>query len=170
MLNVLSLTTGGFELGQQIKGAGFPSNLVITAFDTGTGGVGTYYLNYAPGNKTPQAMTAGPAQVYTETQQYITSFQMSSLATQDPANTESLTASDILNYGISVLQSGNTIAALEAQGVGILNISQIRNPYFSDDRQRYEASPNADFRLTHKQIVTTVVPVVTSDEIQILSV
>jgi hypothetical protein len=68
------------------------------------------------------------------------------------------------------MQSAATITALEAQGVGVLNVAQVLNPYFSDDRVRYEASPSADFRLTHKQIVTTVIPVVISEELQVLYV
>ena len=101
-------------------------------------------------------MTSGGRQGYTETEQYITTFQASALATQNPADTESLTASDILNLAAYVLQSGATIAALEEQGVGILAISQVRNPYFADDRVRYEASPSFDFQISHKQIVSTV--------------
>ena len=169
-LTVTSMTSGTILLNQQVQGAGLPENLVITDFGTGTGGTGTYTLNYAPTPVSSKAMTTNGAQVYTETQQYIALFQPSALATQDPANTESLTASDILNYVAAVLQNGQTIAALEAQEIGILAIQQVTNPYFTDDRQKYEASPSFDFSLTHKQIVTTVIPVVTSAELQVLDV
>jgi hypothetical protein len=170
VLTVSSVASGALAANQLISGTGLPSNVIITSLGTGTGGAGTYILNYAPGTLSARAMTSIGAQGYTETQQYISTFQMSALATQDPSNVESLTASDILNYGVYVMQTGSTIASFEAQGVGILNIAQVRNPYFSDDRVRYEASPSCDFRLTHKQIVTSVIPVILSDELQVLSV
>lgn len=107
---------------------------------------------------------------HTETQQYVTYFQASALAMQDPSDVNSLTASDITNYAASIAQSMAFIAALEAQGVGVLKIGQVRNPYFDDDRQRFEASPSFDFGLTHKQIIISTVPVISTTEYQILTV
>lgn len=170
ILTVPGAVTGTIAINQQVTWTGSPANVVITELESGTGGDGTYLLNYSLGAVPSQAMATQGAQSYTETQQYATTFQASALATQDPSNTESLTASDIANLGAYVMQSSATIAALEAQGIGVLRVPQVRNPYFTDDRQRYEASPSFDFILTHKQIVTTVVPVVTSDELQVLSV
>jgi hypothetical protein len=170
VLTVTAISAGTLRLNQQITGTGLPNNLVITQLGTGTGGVGTYIINYALGTVKSQAMASNGAQTYTETQQYATTFQASALATQDPSDTESLTASDIANLAAYVLQSGSTIAGLEAVGVGVLRVPQVRNPYFTDDRERYEASPSFDFTLTHKQIVTTVIPVIVSDELQVLSV
>ncbi len=170
VLTVSAVASGTIAVNQQIQGTSLPTNLVITGLLTGSGGTGTYQLNYAPGTFASQSMTSNGAQVYTETEQYITTFQMSALATQDPTNTESLTASDILNLAASVIQSAATITGLENEGMGILAISQVQNPYFSDDRVRYEASPSLDFKITHKQIVTTVVPVIISEELQVLYV
>jgi hypothetical protein len=170
VLTVTVVGSGALAVNQQVSGAGIPANVAITSLGTGTGGDGTYNLNYAPGNVASESMTSQGAQIYTETEQYATTFQISALATQDPSNPNQLTASDIVNLAVYVMQSAATITALEAQGVGVLNIQQVRNPYFSDDRQRYEASPSADFTLTHKQIVTTVIPVVVSDVLQVLTV
>lgn len=169
-LTVTAVASGTIAVNQAVQGGGLPSNMVITGLGTGTGGAGTYTLNYAPGNIASSSLISVGAQVYTETQQYVTMFQASALATQDPSNIDSLTASDILNYAAAVLQSDAAITAFEAVGVGILDIQQVRNPYFSDDRQRYEASPSFDFSVTHKQIVTTVVPVVISEELQVIPV
>jgi hypothetical protein len=170
VLTVTAVSAGTLAANQQITWTGSPTNVAITSLGTGTGGTGTYNLNYAVGTVTSQAMQAQGAQVLTSTQQYVTTFQGSALATQDPSNTNQLTASDIANLACYVLQNPSTIATLEAQGIGILKVSDVRNPYFSDDRQRYEASPNFDFQLTHKQIVTTVIPVVISSTLQVLSV
>lgn len=108
--------------------------------------------------------------VATELQQYETTFQMSALATQDPNNTTGYTASDILNLVASILQSAVSIQTLQDNGVGILRITDVRNPYFTDDRDRHAAEPSFDFVVTHKQIVTSTTPVIESTEFQILEV
>lgn len=108
--------------------------------------------------------------IHTETQQYLTTFQLSSLAAQDPENVDSLTASDILNYASAVLQSMNFIAYMQTQGVGIIKVKDIRNPYFIDDRNRFEANPSFDFVLSHKQVIITTTPIISSEEFQILRV
>lgn len=107
---------------------------------------------------------------HVETQQYETTFQISALATQNPNTPSQNTASDLLNLIAYILQSSQTIATLEAQGVGILRVRDVRNPYFMDDRQRNEASPSLDFTLTHKQIILSTVPAITKTEYQILTV
>ena len=68
--------------------------------------------------------------VHTEMQRYATIFQISALATQDPATPMQLTASDLVNFAAAVAQSDGFIQAIEAQGVGVLRIGEIRNPYF----------------------------------------
>lgn len=108
--------------------------------------------------------------VHTELQQYETTFQFSALATQDPNTPAQYTASDILNLVASILQSTASIAAFEAQGVGILRVTDVRNPYFLDDRQRNEACPSFDATFAHKQVVTSTSPIITEYEYQILEV
>lgn len=105
-----------------------------------------------------------------ETQLMGSHFQISARAIQDPSNIDSLTASDIANYASAILQNSATIAAFEAQDVGILRITDVRNPYFANDSDRFEAMPSFDFVLTHKQTIVTSTPVITSTQAQILSV
>lgn len=99
---------------------------------------------------------------HTESQVYETMFQVSSLFTQNPANPTQFTASDVLNLIAYTLQSQMTVESFAAQGVGIYRIGDVPNPYFKDDRARFEGSPNLDFTLTHTQTITTTVPVVTT--------
>lgn len=108
--------------------------------------------------------------IHMELQKYETTFQISALATQDPKTPTQYTASDILNLIAYILQSSATIAAFEAQGVGILRVTDVRNPYFLDDRMQNEASPSFDFTLTHSQVITSTVPVVGERVFQILTV
>jgi hypothetical protein len=58
VLTVNSITSGVFNIGDQILGAGLPANTKITSFGTGTGGVGTYNLSTTPGTITAEAMTS----------------------------------------------------------------------------------------------------------------
>lgn len=108
--------------------------------------------------------------VHTETTQYATHFQMSALSIQDPANQAQLTASDILNFARYAVQSAVFVANMEAQGVGVFDVTQVRNPYFDDDHDQFEASPSFDFVLTHKQIIVTTTPILQSEELRILRV
>lgn len=108
--------------------------------------------------------------VHSEAQWYETTLQFSVLATQNPATPNQYTASDILNLIASILQSDATIAALEAQDVGVLRIKDIRNPYFLDDRSQFEANPSMDVIFTHLQIIQTAQQVITETVINIFEV
>jgi hypothetical protein len=58
VLTVNSITSGVFNVGDQILGAGLPANTKITSFGTGTGGTGTYNLSTTPGTIAAEAMTS----------------------------------------------------------------------------------------------------------------
>lgn len=94
---------------------------------------------------------------HVETQIYETTFQVQALVLQSPAN-PSYTASDLVNEVAHIMQSDRTISILTAAQVGIYRITDIRNPYFTDDRDQFEASPNFDFTLTHRQIRLSTTP------------
>ena len=97
---------------------------------------------------------------HTETQIYETTFQIEALAIQNPADVNSLTASDIVNRVAAILQSDTALTSFWDKDIGIERIEEIRNPYFQDDKQRNEASPSFDFILTHKQVIITESPIV----------
>jgi hypothetical protein len=109
-------------------------------------------------------------EIHRETQVMITKFQLSALATQDPASLTQYTAADIVNLISMILQNARTIARLEAEGCGIQLGRMTRNPKFLDDRDRFEASPSLDFDITHKLIVTREEDVLQSQELQIIAV
>lgn len=99
-----------------------------------------------------------------ESQWYETTFQAMALVPQDPAQPNSLTTSDIVNVGADIIQSDSMMARLRAQRVGVLRVSEVRNPYFVDDAERNEAEPSFDFVLTHKRETINGVPVVVTVE------
>lgn len=148
--------------------AGIPGTPIAQAFQPtmeGTNTVPTAYIykigdrRYGFLQRSDQWSSGSGSIVHTEDQKYETTFQLSALATQNPATPTQMTASDLLNLCASILQSDVSIAAFQAAGVGIERITDVRNPYFLDDRQQYEASPSFDFVMVHDQIITTTTPV-----------
>jgi hypothetical protein len=102
--------------------------------------------------------------VHTERQEYETTYQFSALIPQDPAAVDALTESDVLNEVCGIMQSDTILQAFRAQGVGILRVTDVRNPYFTDDRDRFEAGPTFDIVFVHfRERVTTVPAVVAYD-------
>lgn len=96
-----------------------------------------------------------------ESQIYETTFQVNAYAIQDPADINSLTASDILNTVSEILQSDSTVQQLVSSDVGILRVTDIRNVPWVDDRDQFEYSPSFDFTLRHIQERVTLTNFVT---------
>lgn len=166
-MTVTAVSAGTIAVGQTLQGTGIPNNILIVGLGTNTtGGIGTYIISQ-PLTIGSESLTTIAGMGYTETQQYMTTFQFSALATQDPSNVASLTASDIVNYAAAIMQSLTTIQTLQAQNIGILKIGDIRNPAFSDDRQRYEYSPSFDVTFTTKQVISSVQPIITETVLQV---
>jgi hypothetical protein len=107
---------------------------------------------------------------HTESQWIESMFQIGALAIQNPADINAMTASDLINFAAQVMQSDATLSKLRAQKIGIYRITAIRNPYFVDDKERFEASPSFDFTLTYEQVYISEVPVLQSTEFQIRQV
>lgn len=99
--------------------------------------------------------------VHTEIQPFESVYQVSGLVLQDPTDTSKPTASDLVNEVAWILQSQNTITTLMNSDVGILRISEIRNPYFTDDRDQFEANPSFDFTLTYRDVRVSTAPIIT---------
>ncbi len=97
---------------------------------------------------------------HSETQLYESMFQITALSIQDPANTAQKTASDIANMAAAIMQSDATNATLLANSISIYRITDVRNPYFVDDKDRFEASPSFDFTLQHEQVIISTTPAV----------
>ena len=93
-----------------------------------------------------------------EDQWYETTFQISALVTQDPTNLSLPTASDVANYVKMYLASRATRSVLMQQNVGMLRVTQIRDPAFQDDRERFEYHPNFDITLTYERTIEIVIP------------
>lgn len=159
--------------------AGIPNTPIAQAFQPtqqGVNSVPTAYLHKVGDRRVgyPQRLDVWNAgdevMEHQELQQYETTFQISVLATQKPATPDDYTASDILNLIAYTLQCQKAVELFAAQGVGIERVMAVRNPYFLDDKQRFEASPSFDFIMTHKQIISSVGKALQTIELDVVNV
>ena len=97
-------------------------------------------------------------------------FQVSSLVLQYPITPNQYTASDLVNEVASIMQSDNTREILNNNGIGILRVTDISNPYFVDDRDQFEASPFFEFTLTYKDDRLSSSPIVSEYDYNILTI
>ena|ERR1700722_7123100 len=103
-------------------------------------------------------------------QHYETTWQINAMAIQDPSNVDSLTASDLVNIVSEILQQDSTVIQFANNDIGILRITDVRNPYFVDDKDNFEASPSFDFTLSHKQIKETIIPIISETQAKIYQI
>jgi len=94
----------------------------------------------------------------TQRQLVQSTYQFSAWVPQDPASTSALTESDVLSVVSAIMQSDGLIAAFVAAGVGVQRVTDIRNPYFVDERDRFEAEPSFDIALTHYRTLVSALP------------
>ncbi len=93
-----------------------------------------------------------------DTQVYETHFQISALVIQDPSDLTRPTASDVCNYMKQYLAHRTVTAQFSTQGLGVLKVSEVRNPFAIDDRNMFEANPSFDIVFTHTRSVTITIP------------
>jgi hypothetical protein len=96
-----------------------------------------------------------------EKQYYESTFSIQTLVKQNPGLL-SYTASDLADEVASILQSSKALDQFKAQGVGILRITNIINPYFTDDKDNFESIPTFDFTLLYSNERLSTVPIVDS--------
>lgn len=104
---------------------------------------------------------------HTEGQQYEVTLQFMANVPQDPSNPSRLSESDVLSAACAIMQSDSTIFALRAQGIGVQRVTDVRNPYIVDDRDRFAAMPSFDVVLTHNRTQVSTTPAVSTYELHI---
>lgn len=152
----------------QPRAAGRPTTRALLLHKVGERRYGQVKREDVPDPDNPAAM------LHRETQSYETRLQVNGFAKPPPAEgapdpTEP-TASDLLNRAAAVLQSDAAIVAFRAAGIGVLRITDVRNPHFRNDRDQFEASPSFDFILTHDQVTVTTTPAAIVGELRMASV
>jgi len=106
----------------------------------------------------------------TETQYMESVFQVMALYPQDPSNISLPTAKDLINDAAMTVNSLTFTEAMRAGGVGVQRVTDIRNPYFQNDRDQSEASPSFDFTVSYKRVIVDAANVVDAAEFNQVSV
>lgn len=86
-----------------------------------------------------------------------TTIQISALSWQDPTNPVVVTAADIVQYINTYFQAPSVRAVFLKNGLNMLKVTDVRNPWFENDRNQFEAMPNFDFVLTHQRSISLVI-------------
>ncbi len=95
-------------------------------------------------------------------------FQFAAMVAQNPKDSNMPTANDLLQIVCQILQSRVTIGQLAVGKIGLLRVTDVRNPYFTNDRDRQEAHPTFDMVVNHNWMIQPLsVPKVQSTEADI---
>lgn len=89
----------------------------------------------------------------TDTQIVETTFQVEALVPDDPSDLAQITALDALHVARMVIASLPFVEALRVDGVGVQRPTNVRTPYFTNDRDQFEMSPSFDFTISHKRAI-----------------
>ncbi len=124
------------------------------------------------GSPKREELLNGAGVVFDQTQRQLveSTYQFSAWIPQSPQDVAAPTESDVLNIVSAIMQSDTIIQAFEAAGVGVLRITDVRNPYFVDEHDRFEAEPTFDIVLTHYRNLAFTVPAVDTYEANIYRV
>jgi hypothetical protein len=87
-----------------------------------------------------------------------------------PAPLNSYTAGDLVRLAATILASDAGRMRLQTAGFGIERITQVRQPYFQDEKGQFEAVPSFDFTLAFNQVEVTQSPVVDKTALRVLRV
>lgn len=94
-------------------------------------------------------------------------YQFMALVPQDPSDEQQPTESDVLQQFRAIMQSDEVLGAFRAEGISIERIADVRNPFFTDDRDQFEASPSFDVALTYSRDYAGTIPAVSTFEADI---
>lgn len=95
----------------------------------------------------------GLAQMVDDDVQLVEStFQFTGLVRQTDAS--AATASDVVNIAAMIVGGAEFINAMRLVGAGVLKVGEVRNPYFTDERNQNAASPSFDLTLVYNRTLT----------------
>lgn len=101
---------------------------------------------------------ASSTMMHYEVQRYETSFQIGALSTAD--------SSDAVNVAAIAMMSEQAIEFFKPYYIGVLQPTggDVRNPYFVNDRDQFQASPSFDVTLVYNRARIVTTPVISTVE------
>ena len=101
-------------------------------------------------------------QIETETQTIEKVFQIGGEALEETPTLAELTAYDYVENTSIILNSQYARERLKLAGICLLRITDIRNPYFMNERERYQQDPSFDFTVIYTQTRSRIIPSIES--------
>lgn len=100
-----------------------------------------------------------------ESQQMEKTLQFNGVMQDTADNVSGLIVADMLKLAAQAFQSDTMMAAMRAQGLGVLRISQIRNVPIQNEQGNFAMNPSFDVVLTHRDDFEHVIGVVNAREV-----
>lgn len=97
-------------------------------------------------------------------------YQVSAYTLEEPDDMDTPNAYDLCATTAQILQLERTQRLLKNDGISILRIADIREGYFTDDKDRNEKNPTFDFIICYDDMVTTEADALQSIEQNVYSV
>lgn len=94
-------------------------------------------------------------------------YQITAYAIASPNDIASPTAYTYATRAAAILQSAQARTILLNNGAGFIRISEIRTPFFDDERGRNEMSPSFDFTVSRQEQLIYSVPIVTALDVNL---
>ena len=84
-------------------------------------------------------------------------YQLTALIERNINNSSSITSYDMADLCSGIMQSRSVRQQLLDSGIGILRITDVRNPFSIDDRDQFDQDASFDFILTYNQTIITTI-------------
>lgn len=97
---------------------------------------------------------AGAGIVHTESILVIKTLQLQAFLRREPEETDEPTASDLCATAKMIVESLPFVEAIRAEGVGISNVTGLREPEFINEAGDYEKNPSFDFDISFTRTIT----------------
>jgi hypothetical protein len=85
----------------------------------------------------------------------LSNWQINAQATVDPADVNARTASDLVQTAADILNMPEARASLDAAGIGLERVTNIRVTYVKNEKDRFEGEPSFDITLNHSKTYST---------------
>lgn len=85
-------------------------------------------------------------------------YNFSAVTTLDQLDPAYLSASNLLELTLRIMQTHKTVAALQLSDISMQRVMAVKQGYFTDDRNLFEQSPSFDIVLSYEQTIANIEP------------
>lgn len=85
-------------------------------------------------------------------------YQFSAFTQQDPYNINYMSASNVLELALRIMQTPATVATLQLSAISMQRTKEVNQAYFDNDRKEFEQSPTFEIVLSYEQTIASTVP------------